>query len=437
MDIKKKKFVMISNRGPNFTSSKGFHRSMGGTKEIYAHLVENFCKGWVCLASGELESNNIQSEYSDLLKVMFIKKEKYANYYYKYVSEFLYPALLGHIDRAITSHSTNDLIEISKEMVKLVRRTYGKTDVMICDYHLFKIPALINWQCHKVFLWFIPILTEEYYFPELKEIIGSLSKCDELYLFNDIWCRNYKKAFKHYFPEKTLQTKVRPVMMGPDENYLETKKIGKNDYLRVLKTKLGVSDISNKKFLLSVSRMDFVKNIPLSIKGFEKYLANNPHDKELFLILIAPHHRKDSNVYIEEEKMIKNLVEQSLYKERILLTHDYFEANELRVLFKYVDVFVCPSTFDAVPLTPLEYVLANKGSGAVILSDSIGAYELTFPNCYDFLHDNVESLALAIKQSLTDDLAIKKQRIRNMKSIILEETLQKSMGKIRTFLEKL
>lgn len=436
MDLGTKKFVMVSNRGPNFVSNNILHRGMGGTKEIYAHLVDNFCKGWVCLASGELESKNVSSEYGDILKVIFVQKEKYDNYYYKYVSEFLYPSLLGYGNRAIKTHSTTDFNEISKKIVSVVKENFGKTDVMICDYHLYKIPQLIDWKCHKIFFWFIPILTSEYYFPQFKEIVWSLSRCDEIYFFNETWCTNYKKAFKYYYPGEVLKTRIRSVMMGPDDQYSKSKNIKKSTYVNTLKSEFGIVDAFQKKFILSVSRMDFVKNIPLTIKGFERYLKDNPKDINSNLILIAPHHRKNSIVYVEEENLIQSLVMSSPYKDRIYLTHEYFSADQLRILFKFVDIFVCASTFDAVPLTPLEYVLANGGNGAVLLSDSIGAHLLTYPNCYEFVHEDAKSLAIALEQIINDGSFLKKQRILAIKSIILEESLQKSMIKIKGFLTR-
>lgn len=429
-----KKFVMISNRGPNFTSNNVLHRGMGGTKGIYASLMENFCKAWVCLAPDDLASDKVQSDYGSNLKILFIEHDKYANYYYKYVSEYLYPSLLGYPDKAIKTHSTDDFEKISRGIVDYVYSTFGKTDVMICDYHLFRIPQLITWSCRKVFLWFIPILTKEFYPPEMKEIVWSLSRCNEVYLFNEVYVHNFKLAFRYYFPNEPLQTKVRAVMMGPDDSYLATDSISREGYTNLLTNKLGVSDLTNKKILLSASRMDFVKNIPLSIRGFEKYLRQHPEDSQLELVLIAPHHRKDSNIYIAEANKIKKLVDNSEFKSKIHLTHDYFNAEELRVLFKYSEVFVCPSTFDAVPLTPLEYILANDGNGAIILSDSIGAYMLVFPNCLDFKHNNTDSLANAIYRSMADSKSVKKERMKIMKSTVMEQTLQKSMEKIRQYL---
>jgi trehalose-6-phosphate synthase len=430
MEIKRKKYIMISNRGPNFTSIDQFHRGMGGTKEIYAALMENFCKGWLCLSTKEFESKHIHSDYGKRLKVLFIEKEKYNQYYYQYISEYLYPSLLGYREKAITTYSTNAFNEISKQIVTSVRETFGKSNVIICDYHLYKIPAMINWECRKIFMWFIPILTQEYYFPELKEIIWNLSLCDEIFFFNEVWCRNYKIAFKYYFPNNALMAKIRPLMMGPVEEYSKTKGLLRNDFHSLLKTKLNINNISGKKFLITVSRLDFVKNIPLAISGFEGYLKANKDDKDLNLLLIASHHRRDSLVYQGEEKIINNMVDRSPYKQRIFLTHEYFDASELRLIFKYADIFVCPSTNDAVPLTPLEYVLANAGHGALILSDSIGAYELTFPNCYDFEHENPDALAKVISRVKNDDRKTKEQRLSNIKSIILEETIERAMEKI-------
>ena len=50
-----KNFALISNRGPDFTSGDRQHAAVGGTKDAYAHLMDEFCDSWTCIAPDEYE----------------------------------------------------------------------------------------------------------------------------------------------------------------------------------------------------------------------------------------------------------------------------------------------------------------------------------------------------------------------------------------------
>ncbi len=101
MGQKIKNAILISNRGPDFTCSKSEHFAIGGTKGIYPQLMYAFCKKWICLAKISLNVGPVISDYGDKLDVLFIKDDIYNKYYYEFVSEYLYPYLLGFSNLAI------------------------------------------------------------------------------------------------------------------------------------------------------------------------------------------------------------------------------------------------------------------------------------------------------------------------------------------------
>lgn len=253
----KRNRILITNRGPDFTSGKFVHKGIGWTKDAYVLLMNHFCDQWLCLASEDINGWPVQSKFWDTLKVYFIEKDNYQEYYYKFVSECLYPTLLGYSDRAISLWSYPVFSQVSEFIAKNIESL--KWDLILCDYHLFKIPTLIQRECKKTFFWFIPFLTRQYYSPIFEEIVVSLSKCDELFFLNEEYATNFKVAFRWYFPNEPLTPQIYSLALWPNDDFSRWKDITEESYFSLLKSIFWIDDIWERKFLLSVSRMDFVR----------------------------------------------------------------------------------------------------------------------------------------------------------------------------------
>ncbi len=422
-----KTFVMVSNRGPNFTTPGNRHLAMGGTKGIYPQIMEAFCNSWVCLSSEDLNTGDITSEYKDQLDIVFVDPQLYHQYYFEYVSEQLYPTLLGY-PKLRQVHSRDAFDIVMNCLVAQLAKKHAQKDVVICDYHLYNLPKLLPPELAKIFFWFIPILTIDQYDESIREVLYGLNHATELYFFDDVWAQNFINLFHHFMPYQQLRVKVKSLMMGPDDFYEQARQTTRAEYNILLHKAFGV--VPRGKHIISVSRMDFVKRLPLLIEGFELYLDNTA-DNITNLLLFAPHHRPDSSVYKKENKHIKQMVRASRYKDRIFLTHNHTESADLRTIFTYADMFVCPSKHDAMPLTPLEYILANNGKGSVVLSDSLGAYRLLSTITPSFEADNPHALARAVARSISEPQAERTAKIKLMKRIISYSTIQKAITKLQ------
>jgi trehalose-6-phosphate synthase len=92
--------------------------------------------------------------------------------------------------------------------------------------------------------------------------------------------------------------------------------------------------------------MDIVKNIPILIKGFEYYLSNNQKDNKSILLIIAPHHRRNSKLYDKEHKKIINILKSSKFKNKIFLFTENLSIQELKILYKFANIFFSTSLYD-------------------------------------------------------------------------------------------
>lgn len=409
--------VMITNRGPNFTTQNTSHRAMGGTKGIYPQIMSKYCDKWMCIMPSSALAGNPVSEYDEQLDILGVNDEEYDKYYYSYVSETLYPYLLGYKSRMV-EHPQGYLDTVVDMIAEKIKNSYMDKPIILCDYHLYKLPAKLPRATKKIFYWFIPILTIDHYDERMADILDNLDKADEIVLFDDVWVNNYINAFHHFFPGRAMHAKVHSIMMGPDECYEQPDPRTRDDYVDFINDKFGKPPVGRQ--VISVCRMDFVKRVPLLIKGYEKYMYKNP-DSSTELYIVAPYHRQDSIVYRDENDLITTLVRESDFSKRIHIIHNNLSSVELKLLFKYADVFVCPSTYDAMPLTPLEYVLANDGNGALVLSNTIGAYRLLSTLAIGFNAEDPSSLANGLYRALVTS----PDKMSTMKKVVSECVIQK------------
>ncbi len=417
------KYLLVTNRGPDFKTSKTDHEAMGGTKGIYPQIMSVFCDKWLCLMPSGKMAGSLRSEYGKDLEVLSIKDSRYDDYYYKYVSETLYPYLLGYKNEA-KKHPRAYRDYVIDMLADKINEDFESKPVIICDYHLYDLPRKIKSDVSKLFFWFVPILTIEHYDDNFKEILRDLNYATEIYFFDDVWANNFINCFNHFLPGEKMKVKVKSLLMGPDEFYAEDDNYSLDDYKNLMK-EIFNKNISVGRNILSVSRMDFVKRIPLLIEGFEKYLEIY-NDTVSTLTIIAPHHRKESDVYKNENELIVNLVNNSAYKDRIFLSSENLSSNKLKVLYKYAEMFVCPSLYDAMPLTPLEYISANIGTGRTVISNSLGSYRFLSTLTFTFEANDSHSLAYAINEAFVS----KYNNIATMKSVVKSSTAQKAIRRL-------
>lgn len=411
---------MVSNRCPNFKSGTKLHFSVGGTSDAYGSLASRFCQKWLCLCSDGFDSDSLESEFNEKLQVIFVKNENYSRYYYKYISECLYPALLGYPNNAISCDKYKDYLYVMKIVLEELRK-FSSNDVLLCDYHLYKLPALIDWDCQKIFFWFIPFLCTEFHTSIYKEIVEDLSKCDKIFFLTVDYAENFKKSFKYYFPHKRMESDIEVMVLGPNKDFEYTEHISQKDFKECLRQfKIEYSDQEN--YLLNVSRLDFVKNIPLTMQGFEHFIEKYP-DSNSRLLIIAPHHRKDSEVYQHEEKIISNVFSHLSCRNRIHLVHQRFSREELMTLYKFSDMLISASRFDGMPLTPFEYALANNGRGSIVTSNTSGTYTFVGEYAYSFRSEDPVSLGQVIANALYDSQDIRKSRLSTIKTLVKNITV--------------
>lgn len=423
-----KQFAMISNRGPDFSAGDRQHASIGGTKDAYAHLMDEFCDSWTCIAPDDLKTESVASRYGNALDVVFVERERYRNYYHKFVSECLYPLLVGWPEKIKSQEHHGDFLEVSKQVAKSAEAHAPHHDFLICDYHLYKIPEYLKGNSRTVFFWYIPFHRTYADTPLVRDVVTSLGKCDDVIFLHQQYAENFVQLHDRLTHGSRLETKVHGITLGPHEHFEETEHITSDHFHLLLKDKFGIERKESGKYMVSIARMDFVKSIPLLLGAFEKFIST-PEGSDTDLILVLPPHRPGSELYDKEEETIRLMIDR-LPPDRVFVRWSSLQREEIKTLYKFADTFAVPSRHDGMPLTPFEFALSNKGHGDVILSDGVGAHELLHPYSQSFQRDNVESFVETLRIASRSTEYDKHRRMEEMKKISRNITLHQWLARV-------
>lgn len=415
--MEKLRYLLITNRGPDFETSNVRNKAIGGTKDAYSMLAKSLSKKWICVYHGDKEG--LKSEY-DILDPLFLDAVLYERYYYKYVSEYLYPNLLGFRDIAISKEYFEDFKKVTSMLANKIRRDNEK-NLIICDYHLFLLPDCLD-QSYKInFFWFIPFLDYKEYEPDfLRLMLLSLSKCNRLFFLTEKYKENFVEACKIILGNDSIKTEVFSLPLGPDWDYFISKKANRNEFDELVKNKFELSIKAEDRVILNVSRMDFVKNVTFLVKAYEKFRYEFK-DISPLLLLVLPNHRDNSIIYKLAKEQILNLIHNSPYKDAILILNESLSKKEIRILYSFSDVLACCSKYDGFPVTPMEYLLAAQENAGMLISNTIGCAEFIDCDRYIYDYNDKDSFSSKLYALLKDETQLNSEQ--NQKIVPKIETI--------------
>ncbi len=416
------KYTLVSNRGPNFEINKLKHFAAGGTQNAYTALYKAIADRWICVASDKFEKGRVESKYNDL-QVLRVQRDVYHGYYFKYVSEYLYPRILGHKGLRTSAYYFNDFDIVSRRIAEEID---NEDYILLCDYHLFNVPNYLNGNKEIHFFWFLPYLAMEEPDMIYRKITKGLLKSDVLWFLHDDYKEQFEAFAKNEFPTSSLPI-LKTLVLGPNLDYCNTSNIQLRSYQDLLSKEFGHEFSAHYKYILLVARLDFVKNIPLLLDAI-KLVANTSTNVKL--LIVAPHHRRDSKLYKEEELKILRKFESLNENSVAYMSNRNWSSDELKILYHFSDIFVLPSTYDAMPLTPMEYILANKGDGAVVVSNTVGTTKFLQDECYIFQNGDEKALASSILRAIQSNKLTRRDKMKRSKYAVTSVTTEKWISKV-------
>jgi trehalose 6-phosphate synthase len=313
-----------------------------------------------------------------------------------------------------------------------------KPVVMVHDYHLYTLPALIRHARPDAFLthfihipwsqsdsWRVlpSMIREDLYHGILSnDIIGFhtrsyrrnfLQCCEDLLDLDvdydrgvvhcgdrDVWVRNY--------PLPIDSGAVQSVTSRPRTQEFEAELLRRRrDHL-----------------ILRVDRADLSKNVLRGFSAFDVFLEQHPEFREriTFIAQLMPS-RTDVPEYAEYLERIEAVVAVVNHRHgspdwmpiQLKLRDDLEEAV---AAYKHYDVLIVNAMFDGMNLVAKEGPMVNERAGVSILSENTGAHEELGEYALSVNPFDIQELADSIHAALTMPVSERQRRLKGLQSIV-------------------
>ncbi|MCE5214996.1 MAG: trehalose-6-phosphate synthase, partial [Methanobacterium sp.] len=319
--------------------------------------------------------------------------------------------------------------------------------VMLQDYHIYLTPKMIREQHPDVLMSqfvHIPFPSPEI-FQQLPnymqvEILSSILTNNVLGFHIPRYLHNFLQTIKLILPEATVDDISGDILYNghvchirtyPISIDLETiQKYAKSP--KVIDKKAVVDEIiGNCKLIYRTDRADLSKNIIRGFQAYDIFLEKYPEwrEKVKFVATLMPS-RQDIKIYREYTDKIRDIVKEINEKYstpnwepiKYICKGDY---DLVIALLKRYDVLLVNPILDGMNIVAKEGSAINENNGVLVLSTGAGCYEelkngAICINPYD-LRQTAESMDMAL---LMDEKS-KSALIKNARSVILKNDLNK------------
>jgi trehalose 6-phosphate synthase len=310
--------------------------------------------------------------------------------------------------------------------------------VMVHDYHLYTLPALIRRARPDVFLHhFVHIPWSQ---SDSWRVLPSMIR-QELYagiLANDIigfHTRSYRRNFLQccedlfghdvdhergvvHLEDREVWVRSYPLPIDPGG----VPNVARRSRVRQFEEEL--LQRRREHLILRVDRADLSKNVLRGFSAFDVFLEQHPEFRErvTFIAQLMPS-RTDVPEYAEYLERIEAVVAVVNHRHgspdwmpiQLKLRDDLEEAV---AAYKHYDVLMVNAMFDGMNLVAKEGPIVNERGGVSILSENTGAHEELGEFALSVNPFDIQELADSIHAALTMDPEERERRLRGLKSIV-------------------
>jgi trehalose 6-phosphate synthase len=410
--------VLVSNRGPvTFDVDGSFTRGTGGLVTALTGLASHRDAVWIASAMTEGDVRRSRERDGKAFRVdtpggefhvrlVVSDPEAYDRFYNVMANPMLW--FIQHYlwDLSNAPDIRENEVEAFEEGYKVVNgdlaaavleQIEGEHEpiVMVHDYHLYTLPAIVREARPDVFLhhfihipWTQPdawrvlptrIRNEIYAGVLANDIVGFHTRS---YRWNFLQCCrdlldlevDFERGVVHHDGRETW---VRAYPLPID--YEATRKVARSE--RTQEFEAEIERRRRDHLILRVDRADLSKNVLRGFTAFDQFLGEHPEylERVTFIAQLMPS-RMDVAEYQEYLERIEALVAIVNHRHgtpdwmpiQLKLRDDLEEAV---AAYKHYDVMIVNAMFDGMNLVAKEGPLVNERDGVSILSENTGAHE--------------------------------------------------------------
>jgi len=455
--------VLVSNRGPvTFDVDGSFTRGSGGLVTALTGLATHRDAVWI--ASAMTEGDVRKSRERDgrsfgvdtptgvfEVRLVVSDPDAYDRFYNVVANPMLW--FIQHYlwDLSNAPDIRENEVEAWEEGYKVVNADLAQAAieqiegedepvVMVHDYHLYTLPAVVRAARPDVFLHhFIHIPWTQ---PDAWRVLPKRIR-DEIYrgvLANDIvgfhtrsyrWnflqcCRDlmdlevdFERGVVHV-DDREVWVRAYPLPI----DYAATRKIAESE--RTKQFEAEIERRRRKHIILRVDRADLSKNVLRGFTAFDQFLEEHPefHEEVTFIAQLMPS-RMDVPEYQEYLERIEALVAIVNHRHgtpdwmpiQLKLRDDLEEAV---AAYKQYDAMIVNAMFDGMNLVAKEGPLVNERNGVSILSENTGAHEELGEWALSVNPFDIKETADMIHRALTMGADERERRADGLKAAVTE-----------------
>ncbi len=453
--------VLVSNRGPVEYTSSDVKRGSGGLVTALTGLASHRDAIWVASAMSEQDIEKadehdgkpftVEAPGGGEYRVRFVASDPKA--YERFYSIFANPLLwfIQHYlwDLSVAPEIRRHEVEafefgynvVNEDLARAVIDEIEDSEepvVMVHDYHLYTLPALVRRARPEVFLhhfvhvpwpqsdaWrVLPNQIREEIFDGLlaNDIIGFHTRS---YRRNFLQCCRDLMDYEVDFEQGTVRREDREVWVRAYPlpiDWAATMHASQRD--RVGEFEEELCRRRREHVILRVDRADLSKNVLRGFAAFDIFLEQHPEfaEKVTFIAQLVPS-RTDVAEYAEYLERIEASVAVINHRHG---TPDWMpiqlklrdNLEEAMAAYKHYDVLLVNAMFDGMNLVAKEGPLVNERNGVSILSENTGAHEELGEFALSVNPFDIQETADSIHAALTMSAEERKRRAKGLHEIV-------------------
>ncbi|KGE12533.1 bifunctional alpha,alpha-trehalose-phosphate synthase (UDP-forming)/trehalose-phosphatase [Sphingobacterium deserti] len=402
--MRNKKTVIVSNRLPVRVERRNdelhFIPSEGGLATGLGSIYQqegNIWVGWPgFVPENEYEEAITREKLAELnLVPVFLTEDELQGYYEGFSNEVLWPIFHYRLSYAVyTTENWHTYQEVNRKFAAVVNQQSPseKDEVWIHDYQLMLLPQLVREQHPDIAIGYfqhIPFPPDEVFrsIPWRDELIKGVLGADlvAFHTYND--SQHFLNACTHllglpiqnnslHVDGRSVYAEVYP--MGID--FEKFSALAASEAIRDRAKEIR-NYYKDRKFILSIDRLDYSKGIIERLQAFESLLKEYPElrEKVVLYMLVVP-----SRDTVPQYRLLRDEIDRavghinSIYGvnewQPIAYYYNSFPVEELSALYVAADVCLVTPIRDGMNLVCKEYVASKEHTdGVLILSELAGA----------------------------------------------------------------
>ncbi|HEX5128073.1 MAG TPA: trehalose-6-phosphate synthase [Rhodocyclaceae bacterium] len=475
-DLRDAQVIVVSNREPYIHEKNDggifLVRPASGLVTAIEPIMRACSGTWIAHGSGSADREMVDardhlavpiSQPAYTLRRMWLTETEEHGYYYGLANEGLWPLChIAHVRPVFRQSDWDSYRRVNRQFADAVVAEARIEDplVLVQDYHFALAPRMIREKLPRatiISFWHIPWPNPEAFgiCPWRKEILHGMLGSTIIGFQTRFHCKNFMETVDRF-----LETRIE--QEHSSISFLNQKTLVESYPISIhwpspqegaalppiaicranLRKELGVAD--DHLIVLGIDRFDYTKGIIERFNAFERLLEKHPEfiGRLTFLQVAAPT-RSLLIEYQSFQHRIRELVahiNQHFGREDyqpIRLIAEHQNSDQVNRLYRAADVCAVTSIHDGMNLVCKEFIAARDDEqGVLILSQFAGAAR-EMSEALQINPYHVEETADALFSAVSMPKAEQRERMMNLRAVVMEHNVYRWAGSILTDAAKL